>query len=68
MDIPLVHTRAKICSGPHDSRPFEVSRYGPGKRNQQKRAGPYAKEAHVRVSHDISANMSARVCSVCPTS
>jgi hypothetical protein len=68
VDIPWVHTRAKIHPGPHDSRPFEASHYGSGKRNPQKRAGPDAKEAHVRVSHDISANMSGQFCSARPTS
>jgi hypothetical protein len=62
MDIPQVHTSAKIRLGPHSSRPSEASRYGPGKRNQQKRAGPDVKEAHVRVSSGISANMPGRVC------
>jgi hypothetical protein len=68
MDIPRVHTSAKIRLGPHSSRPLEVSRYGPDKRNQQKRAGLDAKEAHDRVSRGISANMSGRVCSACSTS
>jgi hypothetical protein len=34
MDIPWVHTSAKMRLGPHNSRPFEASRYGPGKRGQ----------------------------------
>jgi hypothetical protein len=63
MDILRVHTSAKIRSGPHNSRPLEASCYGPDKRNQQKRAGLDAKEAHVRVSRSVSANMSGWVCS-----
>jgi hypothetical protein len=51
-----------------DSHPFEASRYGPGKWNQQKDVSLEVKEAYVRVSRGISANMSGRVCSARPTS
>jgi hypothetical protein len=60
MDIPRVHTRAKLRSGPRGSCPFEASRYGPGEQRQWRQADPEAKEAHVRASRGIGVSMSGQ--------
>jgi hypothetical protein len=66
MDIPRVHISTKMCSGPHNRRPPEVTGGGLDKRNQQRLVGSDTKEAHVRVSCCMSVGMSGQVCCAHP--
>jgi hypothetical protein len=68
MDIPRVHAMAEFRPGPHNSHPFEASRYGPGGQRQWKQVGLEAKKAHARASRDIGASMSCQFVSAHPTS